>query len=282
MRRTLIVAVTTLMLAGCGSSAEVVKGGPASSPYDGPMGLPVDYRDRATVLERSGTAGRALECDGDPYAGGGADYDSGLASVQGSAKGALENLFEEDFVGALPEQGYRIEREDDGRVLFSYDVDDRTKIAFVASENVQDYNGDEGWGVEAWAECDPSELPASVTDDLGIHVWEDASGDRVPVTRIRSFQGAEHCDWQDITFLQLDRGRADEYVRDRSGELADFLRTPYDGSATLPPGASGTGLRRDGRELWLGASHDAAYLVSLDDSDDVERWPASKEPIRCA
>ena len=28
-------------------------------------------------------------------------------------------------------------------------------------------------------------------------------GPRVPVAEIRSFQGPEHCDWQDITFLQI-------------------------------------------------------------------------------
>jgi len=237
----------------------VVQGDPDSSPYEGPMNLPIDYRDRATVGERSGAAGRALECDGAPYDGGGADYDSGLASVQDSPPAALDNLFEEDVFGALPEEGYRIEREHDGRVLFSYDVGGRTKIAFFAFDSVTDYNGDEGWGVEAWAECDPSELPATVTDDLGIQVWEDSSGQRAPGTRIQSFQGAEHCDWQDITFLHLGRGSGtDEYVRDRHGELAGFLRASYDGAATLPHNATNTGLHRDERELWLASTHDAA------------------------
>lgn len=46
------------------------------------MSLPADYADKATVLERSGAAGRALECDGMPYSGGGGDYvDGGLESV---------------------------------------------------------------------------------------------------------------------------------------------------------------------------------------------------------
>ena len=208
MRSALVVVAATLLVAGCGGSSVVVQADPVSAPYDGPMSLPADHRDKATVQERSGAAGRALECVGDPYAGGGASYDSGLESVQDSATDALTNLFEEDYVGDLPKDGYRVEREDDGRVLLSYDVGGRTKIAFVVSEDVKDFNGDTGWGVETWAECDPSELPASVTDDLDIDVWEDASGRRVPVTRIRSFQGAQHCDWQDITFLHLgpDRG----------------------------------------------------------------------------
>ena len=283
MRSALVVVAATLLVAGCGGSSVVVQADPVSAPYDGPMSLPADHRDKATVQERSGAAGRALECAGDPYDGGGASYDSGLESVQDSATDAVTNLFEEDYVGDLPKDGYRVEREDDGRVLLSYDVGGRTKIAFVVSEDVKDFNGDTGWGVETWAECDPSELPASVTDDLDIDVWEDASGRRVPVTRIRSFQGAQHCDWQDITFLHLgpDRG-GEEYVSDRHGELGELLRTTYDGSATLPPDATNTGLRRDGRELWLGEGHNAAYLVNVKDANDVERWPASDEPIRCA
>lgn len=268
MRSLLLAVAVTLVLSGCGSSSVVVQGDPVPSPYDGPMDLPIDHRDEAAVVERSGSAGRALECDGDPYDGGGADYDSGLASVQDSATEALANLFDEDPVGRLPEDGYRIERVDSGQ---------------VASDDVRDYNGDDGWGVEVWAACDPAELPARVTDALGIEVWRDASGRRAPVSEIESYGGAEHCGWQDITFLLL-RSRDDtrEYIRDPRGELTDFLHTGYDGSATLPAGATNTGLHRDRRELWLSDTSDAAYLVSLQDAGDVERWPASKEPIRCA
>lgn len=243
----LLTVAVTLVLSGCGSSSAVVQGDPVPSPYDGPMDLPVDHRDQAAVVERSGSAGRALECDGDPYDGGGADYDSGLASVQDSATGALD------------------------------------RIALVASDDVRDYNGDEGWGVEVWAACDPAELPAKVTDALGIEVWRDASGRRAPVSEVESYRGAEHCGWQDITFLLLrSTDETREYIRDPRGELGDFLHTAYDGSATLPAGATNTGLHRDRRELWLSDTGDAAYLVSLHDAEDAERWPASKEPIRCA
>jgi hypothetical protein len=268
VRSLLLAVAVTFVLSGCGSSSVVVQGNPVPSPYDGPMDLPIDHRDQAAVVERSGSAGRALECDGDPYDGGGADYDSGLASVQDSAEGALDNLFDEDPVGRLPEDGYRIERADSGQ---------------VASDDVRDHNGDEGWGVEAWAACDPAELPAKVTDDLGIEVWRDASGRRAPVSEIESYRGAEHCGWQDITFLLLrSRDHTREYIRDPRGELTDFLHTAYDGSATLPAGATNTGLHRDQRELWLSDTGDAAYLVSRQDAEHVERWPASKEPIRCA
>jgi len=115
VRSALVVVAATLLVAGCGGSSVVVQADPVSAPYDGPMSLPADHRDKATVQERSGAAGRALECVGEPYAGGGASYDSGLESVQDSATDALTNLFEEDYVGDLPKDGYRVEREDDGR-----------------------------------------------------------------------------------------------------------------------------------------------------------------------
>ncbi len=122
-----------------------------------------------------------------------------------------------------------------------------------------------------------------MTDALGIGVWTDSSGARVPTPKIRSFQGSDHCDWQDITFVTLGPRRdGEQYVRDTNGELEQTLRSTYDGAATLPDDATDTGLQRDGRQLWLGPGHTAAYLVSIDDPSDVERWPAAREPIYCA
>ena len=279
-----VVAISIIMLsAGCGASTAVVQGEPVPQPYTGPMRVAQDFADDATVLERSGAAGRALECDGAPYNGGGGDYRDGLESVQGSPQEALENWLEREGFGLLPDTGYRIEREDDDRVLLSYDVEEGTKVAVIAADGVRDYNDDEGWGVESWAQCDPAELPGRVTDALGIGVWEDASGNRVPVTDVHSFSGPEHCDWQDITFLVVGpEEKADQYLRDTTGALAELLRTAYAADATLPADATDTGLRRNGRQLWLDADGRAAYLVSVDDPADVERWPAAKEPIGCA
>jgi hypothetical protein len=125
-------------------------------------------------------------------------------------------------------------------------------------------------------------LPAEVTEELGIGVWEDASGRRLPVTRVRSYQGPEHSSWTSITFLLIgpDEDRADWYVRGGGDQFPHLLRGTFDGHATLPEDARSTGWRRDGRQLWLG--DDEAYLVDVDDPDDVERWPAAKEPIMCA
>lgn len=284
MRWSLVTLLAAVLFAGCGGSSMVSEGDPVTAPYDGPMSLPMTGDDEAPVAERSGAALRALECEGKPYEGGGASYGGGLASVQDDATKALENLFDEDGRGnTLPDEGYRIEREDDGRVLFSYDVDQRTKVAFIAYDRVEDFNHDTGWGIESWAQCDPSELPDSVTDGLNIGVWTDSSNARVPVTTVTSYRGAEHCDWQDMTFIELFEGKDKTwYVRDPRGELRDFVRSTYDGSAELPEDATDTGLRHEGRQLWVVPAKDAAYLVSLDDPDDVERWAAAKDRIGCA
>ena len=126
-------------------------------------------------------------------------------------------------------------------------------------------------------------MPSAVADDLNIGVWEDESGGRVPVTRIHSFQGAEHCGWEDITFLVVGPEKtADWYVSDSPADFSGLLRTTFTNQAALPEAASDTGLRRDGRQLWIGPDEEAAYLVSLDDAQNVERWPAAKQPIRCA
>ena len=266
-----VIAIAAVLVAGCGS-AVVDRDRSATPPYDGPL--------------VAGAAARALECGREtPYGRGEGVYDDGLAQVQESAEAALDNYMSESGLSfSMPSDGYVVEREQGGRVLLSYDVDGRTKVSIFAADGVRDWNGDEGWGVRAWAQCDPSELPPDVTDELNVGVWENQSGERMPVTRIQSFQGAEHCSWTDITFLLVGRERtADWYVRDTSGgDFSGLLRTTFATGATPPEGATDTGLRRDGRHLWIGPDEEAAYLVSLDDAQDVERWPAAKQPIRCA
>jgi hypothetical protein len=264
------IPIAAVLFAGCGS-AVVERGDSATPPYDGPLDA------------RAGVG--ALECDGKtPYQRGEGVYDDGLATVQDGAEEALDDYMRESGLSfSTPSDGYAVERDEDGRVLFSYDVDGRTKVSIFAADGVRDWNRDEGWGVRAWAQCDPSEFPPEVSDDLNIGVWEDESGRRAPVTRIQSFQGSEHCDWTDITFLLVGREeRADWYLRASGGDFSGLLRTTFAKEATLPEGATDTGLRRDGRELWIGPDEEAAYLVSLDDAQDVERWPAARQPIRCA
>jgi hypothetical protein len=268
VRLVVSLLVLPLLLAGCGE-------------------------DSTNVAHESGSLAalstRSLECDGPPYGTHGADYDDGLNEVQDNSTDALDNWLDaEAWATGLPTEGYDVEWERDGQALLSWDVGGRTRVAVIADDDVRDYNDDVGWGVRSWARCDPAELPSETTDQLGIGVWEDSSGARVPTTEVVSFQGAEHCDWQDTTWLRLgvasdqDR-RYDEYLSgDDGGELAAYLTTSVDHSARLPDDAVDTGWRRDGRKLWIGESPRAAYLVSVDDTSDVELWPATKKPVGCA
>jgi hypothetical protein len=274
--RSLIAITIVLCCAGCGGAGEdgsALDGGRSTAPpYKGPLS--------------ANAAVDALDCDGKtPYLHSTGSYDDGLATVQSSAAEAFDNYVDASGIGySVPVEGYRVEREEAGRALISYDVRHRGKVAVVVAEGIRDWKDDVGWGVVAWAQCDPAEFPAEVTDDLNIGVWEDASGRRLPVTRVRSFQGAQHCSWTDVTFLLIgpDVRRADWYVRDATGELPDHLRGEFDPDATLPNDATFTGWTRGGRQLWLGPDNEAAYLVDIDDPHVIERWPAAKEPILCA
>jgi hypothetical protein len=267
-----------LLLAACGGSdpaTELVdRSQSATPPYAGPLD--------------AGAAVSALECDGTtPYDQGEAYYDDGLATVQTSAAAALSDYMRESgLVVIAPADGYAVERERAGRVLLSYDVGGRTKVAMVAADDVRDWNDDEGWGVREYALCDPSEFPHGVTEALEIGVWEDESGRRVPITRIHSLKGSEHCETTEITFILLGPKMApdtDWYVSDTRGhaDYSGLLRTTFSDDASLPEGATDTGWRRGGRQLWIGPENEAAYLVSIDDADDIERWPAAKQPLWC-
>jgi hypothetical protein len=265
-----LLPAAALLLTGCGSQQDgggvVIERNAAAAPYDGQLDDAAD----------------ALECDGPPADRGRGDYDSGLESAQDSPADALGNWLDEEFV-ALPRSDYVVERQDDHRALLSFDVEDRTKVAVVVSDDVRDYDGDEGWGVTSWARCDQAEFPASYDKAFGVQVWQDADGNRVSTSRVQSFAGPEHCDWQDITFLYVGPEKDhDEYLRDTTGELADALSTSYADDVAVPRDAADTGYRHDGRELWLEPGRpDAAYLVNVDNPKDVERWPAAKDIIGC-
>ena len=50
---------------------------------------------------------------------------------------------------STPSDNYRVEREQDGLVLFSYEVDGRTKVSIFAADGVRDWSGDHGRGVRS-------------------------------------------------------------------------------------------------------------------------------------
>ncbi|MBT2416813.1 hypothetical protein J7F01_09865 [Streptomyces sp. ISL-22] len=269
-----VLAATALVGCGAQEQSAVVEGTPPATPYDGPLHVPARDLDedgpRATRIE-SGAAGRALECDGEIYSGGGSETwsegDGGSTPEEG-----LTAYFDIEQP-EVPRSGYRVERKEKGRVLFSYDVDGRTKVAVVVAEDGKDRPG---WGPETSASCDPAELPETFTDSLEYEIWTDEHGRRVPTTEISSSAGSAHCDWEKAYFLALGEYRDRRmYARDPDGVLEPgMLTAAYDGDVAMPADARDTGYRLGDRRLWLTGDTSTAYVRT---PDGVEAWPLVKD-----
>ncbi|MFI2433399.1 hypothetical protein [Streptomyces sp. NPDC018693] len=283
MRRGLVVvtvlaAVTTGACTDDGREGMVVQGTPPATPYSGRLDIPAREQDeysQEAIRQASGAAGRALECDTGIFHGNGPDgwneSDGGDTPEDGLA------LYFDLFTPQVPRQGYRVERREADRVLYSYDVGGRTKVAVVVAKDQRDRPG---WGPETSASCDPAELPEGVGDDEWYEIWTDSDGRRLPVAEIHTSTGPEHCNWQSARFLDLGRHPDRRtYVRDPHGVLArDMLTTPYDGDARLPADARDTGYRHQDWQLWLTDDPTTAYVRT---PDGVEAWPALREDVAC-
>ncbi|MFE7710851.1 hypothetical protein ACFU6I_34880 [Streptomyces sp. NPDC057486] len=282
-----VILVTALTASACGGGASedlVTEGSPPAAPYSGPLDVPhpnVEADTPQGMKTKSGAAGRALECAGDIYSGSGSETwskgDGGATPEEG-----LQLHFEIEQPD-LPQYGYRVEREEADRVLYSFDVDRRTKIAVVVAK---DQEGRPGWGPETAASCDPAELPSSYTDKQPYRIWTDKDGHRVPVSELNSWAGEAHCDWQEANFIEWEAGSggavsADRkvYARDPKGVLpSGTLTSAYDGDVTMPAGARSTGYHLDDWELWLTDDMSRAYVRT---PDGVEAWPAVKQDMGC-
>ncbi|MFJ9817608.1 hypothetical protein ACIRU3_20515 [Streptomyces sp. NPDC101151] len=280
MRRGLVaVAVlAAVTVVGCDDGTGVrvtVEGTAPATPYSGPLYVPtraVDDNSPPSLRLASGAAGRALECDGEIFEGGGPDgwgkSDGGETPEEGL------KLYFDMFRPVQPDHGYRVERRETDRVLYSFDVRGRTKVAVVVAK---DRKGRPGWGPETNASCDPAELPGSSTAAEGWEVWRDRDGKRVPVSRLSSSTGPEHCNWQSAHFLDMgDRS----YVRDPDGVLGGegLLEAPYRKQVRMPAGAHDTGYHYRDWRLWLTDDKDTAYVRT---SEGVEAWPRSKHGVGC-
>ncbi|MFI1016050.1 hypothetical protein [Streptomyces sp. NPDC020965] len=209
--------------------------------------------------------------------GGGA---SGPWSEQDGGESPEEGLklFFEMEQPEVPLFGYRVERTEGERVLYSFDVKGQTKVAVIVARNRADRPG---WGPETSAWCDPAEMPVGFAESKSYEVWTDRDGERVPVGELSSRAGPEHCDWQEAHFLEAgaepDRRM---YARDPDGVLpSEMLKSRYDGNVTMPGDALNTGYRLKHWELSLAADGSNAYIRT---PDGVEAWPAVNEGMGCA
>lgn len=258
----LLTTMAAVTATGCddgGGEGLVLKGTPPATPYRGPM-----------------NARSALECDGKVF-----DADRGDGWSKGDGGDTPEEglkAYFDIYVPEVPRSGYRVERAESDRVLYSYDVGGRTKVAVVVAK---DRKNRPGWGPETSASCDPAELPAGVSESWGFEIWTDRTGRRVPVTEVNSSAGAEHCDWQSAHFLELGRGKGDPvYIRDPDGlfEAGTQLSAPYDRDVAMPADAHDTGYRHDDWQLWLTDDKSKAYVRT---ADGVEAWPRAKQGLAC-
>ncbi|UMG93142.1 hypothetical protein [Nocardioides sp. TF02-7] len=263
-------------LAACGSERSL--GEAAATSYDGPLTL----AEGEGRHPRAGAARDVVQCDA--WGTGGAFHGDVYAegATSDTPGGAVETAHSEGL-WSMP-RDLAVAAESDDRVLYVAEVAGRAKAALVVHDGEgSDGAGGDGWYVESWAVCDVVELPTDFVEELGYEVWTDAAGRIVPTRRLEVFRGAEHCDWQDMTFLSLGRwdDQAPTFVRDPDPDpyLRRYLAEPYLPHTTLPPDAVDTGFRRGQARLWLAPDRSRAYVGTA--PDDVEMWPRLVERLGC-
>jgi hypothetical protein len=159
-------------------------------------------------------------------------------------------------------------------VLYTFEVGGVVKLAVVTHRGTG-VDGSTGWYVESWASCDLAELPDWVAARAGYQIWSDREG-RVATTRVVSYAGSEHCDWQDATILQLGNRT---WWRNPPDELGQYFDQSYAEGMHLPADAVATPYSREGERLWLSPDKLAAYVGTR---RDVERWVSPGRRLGCA
>lgn len=263
-----------LLLAGCGDAGPTAGEPLATIAYDGPLHL---SREEARH-PGAGAAGDVVDCD--TWGDGGFSEDEvyGDGTTADSPGKALQVARSEWAFGGI-QDGLALAREEPDRVLYVLEVGGAVKQAVILHDGpATEGAGGPGWYVESWAHCDYAELPRSFTDEIGLQVWTDESGAPVPTTKVQSWTGPAHCDWESMTFLYLGDDEEVSYIREPQPELAEFFHAPYVARTRLPEDAADTGFEHDGRHLWLSPDRQRAYVGTR---DAVEVWPRPLPPLGC-
>ncbi|WP_157562762.1 hypothetical protein [Micromonospora chokoriensis] len=131
-------------------------------------------------------------------------------------------------------------------------------------------------------------VAACGSGDAEVTYWSNGAGQN---RAVESYAGAEHCGWQDLTFLHIawplpgQTGPAAnrQYVRDPAGRLAGEVLATYAPRADLPADARTTDYTGpDGQQLWLAPSDsDKLAYVVYPDSQRVEAWPRTTKTLGC-
>jgi len=277
--RAVMVGLAAVLLVGCGQSV-VVDAAPGSPPYEGPLHVEVTAAPGDENADRSGAAGQVVDCDA-PLTGSSESEPYQAGPVSSSPAGALRRELR-GYPTRGVTSGLREARREPDRVLYVYEVDRRVKQALIVHHGAA-LEGGSGWYVESWARCDWAELPPVLAEGLGLQVWTDAAGRRVPTSRVVSSAGPEHCGWQDMTFLELATGDLESgqtYVEHPDpAYYPDYFTVAYAASADLPATALDTGYERDGQHLWVARDQSRAYVGTR---GSVSVWPRTVQPLGCA
>jgi hypothetical protein len=140
-----------------------------------------------------------------------------------------------------------------------------------------------------WTSFRTQDLVGSWQDSAGHKLPDGTDGPEFPLV-VHTIRGSEHCNWQDVIFLDLTwppgtvhSGPVDDeirqYIRDPNGKLASHVLDPYDPRVSLPPTAAPTGFTRLGNKLFV-EPDGAAYIQRP--SGAVERWGRAFDVLACA
>lgn len=220
-----------------------------------------------------------LACDG-PISEIGGRSESGFGDSAGAA--SADEAFEAwlpTSAFAIPRSGYRKLGSAGDRHAYVFEADGRAKVVALFEPILDEVNGGAPFILTELRACPPSEWGAEADLGQGVEIWEHEETGLVLFDRA----GSEHCDWESIRFLHVDRPDGSlgaQYVRDPQGVLrGEGLIGSYAEDIELPPDAEFSGYRStDGMELWFNPEGRAAFVVT---PAGVERWPRLRTGIGC-
>ena len=270
------MALVAMLLGACGDDSGATLDLPrADEQYDGPL-----YVDEA----RYGAAGEVLDCRMRPAAGAfqsAKEYGGGATSDDVAL--ALDTARSEGLFLEVPVLDLAVAKTDRDRVLLTYTSENAVKAALIFHDGpATEGAGGAGWYLESWARCDLAEFPAEVAESFfGYQLWTGPDGLPALTSKVVSFPGSQHCDWQSTTFLALGEGRRDQamYAKDPQPELVEHMQGPYVDEMELPADAVTTPYSREGQRLWLSPDERYAYVGK---PGSVEGWPRTKPGFGCA
>ncbi len=185
---------------------------------------------------------------------------SGSARPASTARGALGD-------GSVPTLNYAERRVDTDTVMFTASHHGKVRVAIsVVRSNAQ-------WTWDTLAACDQAELPAASDSTSPAIVWTDSAGKRVSTRTVRTERlnrSVQECYGEHVSMVVLDGRR---YVSDPLGAYTGTTYGKYRDGATLPPGATDSGLRFGKDALWRTTGTDYVYLV---DGTNTRRLPLEK------